>query len=69
MVALPQESEVTRILASGERVCHGRVNGSLAVSRAFGDFSFKREDLPQADQAVSVEPDVSGAFTWQQTLL
>ena len=37
----------------------GRVDGSLAVSRALGDFSFKdRPDLPQEQQKVSAEPDI-----------
>ena len=36
-----------------------RVNGDLALSRAFGDFSYKnRDDLPAEQQKVSCEPDI-----------
>lgn len=51
--------EQQRIQAAGGHVVMGRVNGNLAVSRAFGDFHFKAnaELEPQA-QLVSVEPDV-----------
>ena len=41
-------------------VLHGRVDGCLAVSRAFGDFSFKmRSDLSAISQKVTAEPDVT----------
>lgn len=37
----------------------GRVDGNLAVSRAFGDFPFKtNESIPAREQKVSAEPDV-----------
>ena len=37
-----------------------RVNGSLAVSRALGDFDYKRsEDLKPEQQLVSPEPDIT----------
>lgn len=36
-----------------------RVNGSLAVSRAFGDFEYKAvPELEPRDQLVSPEPEV-----------
>ena len=39
---------------------NGRVNGMLAVSRAFGNFEMKRnEEIPQQNQAVSALPDVN----------
>jgi len=56
--------ETKRIEAAGGTVEDvggiGRVNGNLAVSRGFGDFSFKtRDDLPAEEQAVTVYPDVT----------
>lgn len=51
--------EYLRIKRAGGFVNHDRVNGSLAMSRAFGDFIFKQnEDLSAEDQAVSCRPDV-----------
>ena len=38
---------------------NGRVNGDLAVARAFGDFAYKqRDDLPPEAQEVSCEPEI-----------
>ena len=37
--------EKRRIQASGNNVSMGRVNGSLAVSRAIGDWEFKNDSL------------------------
>ena len=34
--------EKQRVLAAGGEVKFGRVNGDLAVSRAVGDFTYKR---------------------------
>ena len=46
--------EFLRIKRAGGFVNHDRVNGSLAMSRAFGDFIFKQnEDLSAEDQAVT----------------
>ena len=36
---LPEDRQ--RIMKAGGQVVDGRVNGSLALSRAFGDFDFK----------------------------
>ena len=61
-------SERRRIQAAGSRVafddedesCGGRVEGLLAVSRAFGDFDFKQaSSLPPQQQAVTCFPDVT----------
>ena len=53
------EMERLRIERAGGTVMMQRVNGSLAVSRALGDFDYKRStDLPQSEQLVSPEPDV-----------
>ena len=38
----------------------GRVNGNLALSRAIGDFEFKKSaDLPPEQQIVTAFPDVT----------
>ena len=53
------EQERQRIEKAGGTVMMQRVNGSLAVSRALGDFDYKRiEGLQQIEQLVSPEPDV-----------
>ena len=52
-------SEFARIKAAGGFVANERVNGSLAMSRAFGDFIFKQNtDLPLEDQGVCCRPDI-----------
>jgi serine/threonine protein phosphatase PrpC len=54
---LPKERE--RITAAGGSVMIQRVNGSLAVSRALGDYEYKSvHNLPATAQLVSPEPDV-----------
>lgn len=51
--------ELKRILAAGGYVLGNRVNGNLALSRAFGDFHYKgNEQLPPEQQIVSPYPDV-----------
>lgn len=53
----PREKE--RIQNAGGSVTLQRVNGSLAVSRALGDFDFKEVDWrPQTEQLVSPEPEI-----------
>ena len=52
-------SEKDRIERAGGTVMMQRVNGSLAVSRALGDFDYKRcTDLKPNEQLVSPEPDI-----------
>ena len=52
--------ERTRITAAGGFVEFGRVNGNLALSRAIGDFEFKkRADLAPEQQIVTSFPDVT----------
>lgn len=54
---LPAERE--RIVNAGGSVIIQRVNGSLAVSRALGDFEYKNvADKGQCEQLVSPEPEV-----------
>ena len=53
------EEESARITAAGGFVSLGRVNGSLALSRAIGDHAFKQNSsLPPEEQAVTALPDV-----------
>uniref|UniRef100_A0A5K3FAL9 protein-serine/threonine phosphatase n=1 Tax=Mesocestoides corti TaxID=53468 RepID=A0A5K3FAL9_MESCO len=53
-------SEWNRILAAGGWVAANRVNGNLALSRALGDFTYKRNALlSPEEQIVSAEPDVT----------
>jgi protein phosphatase 2C family protein 2/3 len=53
-------AEKARICAAGGFVDFGRVNGNLALSRAIGDFEFKKSaDLPPEQQIVTAYPDVT----------
>jgi serine/threonine protein phosphatase PrpC len=54
------QSERARIEKAGGTVMMQRVNGSLAVSRALGDFDYKREhNLKATEQLVSPEPEIT----------
>ncbi|KAF2398959.1 protein phosphatase [Trichodelitschia bisporula] len=54
------DAEKARIVAAGGFVDFGRVNGNLALSRAIGDFEFKKSaDLPPELQIVTAFPDVT----------
>ena len=54
------EGEKARILAAGGFVADGRVKGSLALSRALGDFEFKQNrELPAERQMVTALPEVT----------
>lgn len=64
-LSLPQSicslvsGEKARISAAGGFVDFGRVNGNLALSRAIGDFEFKKSaDLSPEQQIVTAFPDV-----------
>lgn len=53
------DQERDRIVRAGGLVMTQRINGSLAVSRALGDFDYKADDNREAtEQLVSPEPDV-----------
>lgn len=55
----PPLDEKNRITAAGGFVDFGRVNGNLALSRAIGDFEFKKSaELPPEQQIVTAFPDV-----------
>lgn len=54
------QTEEARIIAAGAYIESNRVNGNLALSRALGDFFFKRAaDKPLEEQAISAFSDVS----------
>ena len=51
--------ELDRINNAGHSVSMNRVDGTLALSRAFGDLEFKdKDDLPASKQAVTSFPDI-----------
>jgi hypothetical protein len=55
----PPIGEKARITAAGGFVDFGRVNGNLALSRAIGDFEFKKSaGLSPEQQIVTAYPDV-----------
>lgn len=55
----PRAVEKNRITAAGGFVDFGRVNGNLALSRAIGDFEFKKSaELAPEAQIVTAYPDV-----------
>jgi serine/threonine protein phosphatase PrpC len=52
--------ETARIQKAGYAVLERRVNGDLAVSRAIGDFVYKRvSGIPPEEQAITAKPDVT----------
>jgi len=54
------DGEKARILGAGGFVDFGRVNGNLALSRAIGDFEFKKSaSLPPEQQIVTAFPEVT----------
>ena len=54
-----RKGEKARICAAGGFVDFGRVNGNLALSRAIGDFEFKKSaELSPEQQIVTAFPDV-----------
>jgi len=54
------EDEKNRIERAGGSVIISRVNGSLAVSRALGDYDYKGvSNLPPTEQLVSAEPEIT----------
>lgn len=57
---LVRTGEKARITAAGGFVDFGRVNGNLALSRAIGDFEFKKSaELAPEQQIVTAYPDVT----------
>ncbi|KIJ54938.1 hypothetical protein M422DRAFT_153371, partial [Sphaerobolus stellatus SS14] len=53
------EVETSRITAAGGYIEFGRVNGNLALSRAIGDFEFKKNfSLSPERQIITADPDI-----------
>ncbi|KAJ7069808.1 phosphatase 2C-like domain-containing protein [Mycena amicta] len=53
------EVEKTRISAAGGYIEFGRVNGNLALSRALGDFEFKKNyNVSPEKQVITADPDI-----------
>ena len=53
------DGERKRIINAGGFVSEGRVNGSLALSRALGDFEYKmNKELDEKQQAVTAFPEI-----------
>ncbi|CAH3199351.1 unnamed protein product, partial [Porites evermanni] len=46
------DDETRRIIAAGGWVEFNRVNGNLALSRALGDFCFKKNDKKSAEEQI-----------------
>lgn len=54
------EGEIARIVKAGGCVQNNRVNGTLALSRAIGDFEFKENtELPWNEQMITAMPDIT----------
>ncbi|KAJ7288355.1 phosphatase 2C-like domain-containing protein [Mycena rebaudengoi] len=54
------EVEKTRISGAGGYIEYGRVNGNLALSRALGDFEFKKNyNMTPEKQIITADPDVT----------
>lgn len=51
------ENEARRIVAAGGWIEFNRVNGNLALSRALGDFAFKKNDQKSPEEQI-----VTGTF-------
>ena len=52
--------EFDRITKAGSRIEMGRIDGGLNLSRALGDFKYKRNrNLPHEEQSVSCVPDIT----------
>ncbi|KAG6333839.1 hypothetical protein ID866_5251 [Astraeus odoratus] len=54
------DTERARIVSAGGYIEFGRVNGNLALSRALGDFQFKKNySLVPQKQVITADPDVT----------
>ncbi|KIJ62566.1 hypothetical protein HYDPIDRAFT_135638 [Hydnomerulius pinastri MD-312] len=54
------DTERARIVGAGGYIEYGRVNGNLALSRALGDFEFKKNySLVPQKQVITADPDIT----------
>jgi len=53
--------EKNRVEAAGGHVSNNRVMGDLALSRALGDYRYKKQNVKPEDQIITCEPDI---YTW-----
>ncbi|KAH7885274.1 PP2C-domain-containing protein [Phlebopus sp. FC_14] len=54
------DTERARIVGAGGYIEYGRVNGNLALSRALGDFEFKKNySLIPQKQVITADPDIT----------
>ena len=58
--------EVKRVIEAGGTIFNERVNGMLAISRAFGDFQLKMPTLP--NDVVSNVPDITSTELTDQDM-
>merc|ERR550514_1084494 len=59
-------AEAQRVVDAGGSILNERVNGMLAISRAFGDHEMKKPKLPQ--DVVSNVPDITSTELTEQEL-
>ena len=56
----PQDPiELERIKKAGGTVSYGRVNGGLNLSRAIGDFQYKKNSDKKQEQMITSNPDIT----------
>jgi len=54
------DSEIDRIKKAKGYITEGRVNGNLNLTRAVGDFTYKKDrNITPAEQIITVAPDIS----------
>lgn len=58
------EDEMRRITAAGGWVESNRVNGNLALSRALGDFIFKKNETKRSEEQVVTGTYLESSAKW-----
>lgn len=57
--------EASRIVAAGGTIMRGRVDGTLALSRGFGDYGYKRANILSATGDIVLEGDIESRIAEQ----